>query len=497
MILQMLQKWIFPSVAIFGAAYLAVTVGWYASLDTYVDHALPNIAIRSWRFLSGLNLYYPADSINFMAGVYGPLLYLANGLILWIFGGTLAAGSLAGGIALFIGMAVLALHLFRTSDRDIAAVGVIMFLGIVLAVSPLSFWTRPDPFILMLVCIAVAASGLKKYGTYAPHVGVAVCIGLAVNFKAHAFIYFIPIVFRYCSARWYVSWPLMVVLSVGVFLLPFGLSFISLELYLGRLFDIVGGRTINLNMLRTVLKYSTLFLSPLIALAVVWGWARPRIESRNIIYLGTFFGCMCAGIYSASIPGAGWYHLLPFAPVSVDLFSKFARSLKDSPAPRIGVLSVFFLIFVIISITPQKRLWRNYDRLSAMSPVADEIRGALKKYSGKSIQMGYGQDVAKTYGLTNPRPLLAFAGNPTTVTGPSAMEMRYQGEPVSGALLEHIQGCKTDLWLIPKGERPFTMNNYFKNEPAFWPEFQEAFNVAYERQASLKYFDVWACKRSK
>ena len=103
-----------------------------------------------------------------MAGVYGPLLYLANGLILWIFGGTLAAGNLADGVALFIGLAALSLHLFRTSDRDIAAVGVIMFLGIVLAVSPLSFWTRPDPFILMLVCIAVAASGLKKYGVVGP-----------------------------------------------------------------------------------------------------------------------------------------------------------------------------------------------------------------------------------------------------------------------------------------------------------------------------------------
>ncbi|MBT7770328.1 MAG: hypothetical protein HN705_10075 [Rhodospirillales bacterium] len=476
--------------------YLALIVGWYASLDTYVDHALPNIAIRSWRLLSGLDLYYSAESINFMAGVYGPLLNIANGLILWIFGGNLATSNLAGGIALFVGLAAISLHLFRTSDRDVAAVGVIMFLGIIFAVSPLSFWTRPDPFILMLVCVAVASSGLQKYGTYAPHAAVAVCIGLAVNFKAHAFIYFIPIVFRYCAARWYVSWPLMAVLSVGVFLLPFGLPSISLELYLGRLFDMVGGRTISLDLLRTVLKYSTLFLSPIIALAAVWWWARPRIEVRNIWYLGTFILSICVGIYSASVPGAGWYHLLPFVPASVDLFSKFAQSLNDNPAPRMGILGVFFLVFVIISITPQKRLWRTYDRLSAMSPVADEIRGILKKYPGKSIEMGYGRDVAVTYSLTNPRPLLAFAGNPTTVTGPSAMEMRYQGKPVSTVLLEHIRGCKTDLWLIPKAERPFAMNNYFKNEPAFWAEFQEAFSAAYERRTALDYFDVWACKGS-
>ena len=68
-----LQNWIFLSVAIVGVTYLALIVGWYASLDTYVDHALPNIAIRSWRLLSGLDLYYSAESINFMAGVYGPL----------------------------------------------------------------------------------------------------------------------------------------------------------------------------------------------------------------------------------------------------------------------------------------------------------------------------------------------------------------------------------------------------------------------------------------
>ncbi len=45
MFLNRLQNFIFLTVAIGGVAYLAVTVGRYVSLDTYVDHALPNIAL--------------------------------------------------------------------------------------------------------------------------------------------------------------------------------------------------------------------------------------------------------------------------------------------------------------------------------------------------------------------------------------------------------------------------------------------------------------------
>jgi hypothetical protein len=490
-----LQSWVFLSVAIAGSCYLALIIGQYVLLDTYLDHALPNIAIRSWRLINGQELYYSSESLNFVAGVYGPLLYVFNGLVLWVFGGTLASSNAAGGLAVILGLAALSFHLCKTSDRDVAAVSVIMFLGVVLALSPISFWARPDPFILMLVCFALLSIHLKKFGEYVPHIAVAICIGLAVNFKAHAFLYFIPIVFRYCTKRWYISWFLMAALSILVFLLPFGLSPISLSEYLGRLFDIVGGRTVSPNLLYTATKYSTLFLLPAIVLAIVWKWARSRINVKDIIYFWAFFLSICGGIYSASVPGAGWYHLLAFIPISADLFSKFVGSLKEKLLPRTILLSIFFLTFVIISITPQKRLWKTYDRLSTMAPVSDEIRSVITRFPGQTIEMGYGQDVASTYSLTYARPLLAFAGNRTTITGPSAMELRYQGQPASSALLAHIKSCGTNLWLIPKGERPFSMNNYFNNDPAFWPKMQEVFIFAYEVKTTLKYFDVWACKK--
>lgn len=489
-----LQSWFFLSIAVAGSFYLALIIGQYVLLDTYLDHALPNIAIRSWRLINGQELYYTSEALNFIAGVYGPLLYGLNGLMLLVFGGTLAASNAAGGLAVFLGLAALSIHLFKTSDRDVAAVGVIMFLGVVLSLSPISFWTRPDPFILMLVCFALLSTQLKRFGDYVPHVAVAICIGLAVNFKAHAFLCFIPIVFRYCTKRWYISWVLMAALSILVFLIPFGFSSISMTEYLGRLFDIVGGRSVSMGLLYTATKYSALFLLPAIVLAIAWKWFRSKINAKDIIYFWAFLLSICGGVYSASVPGAGWYHLLAFIPISADLFSKFVESMRDKLLPRAILLSGFFLTFAIVSITPQKRLWKTYDRLSSMGSVSDEIRSVIKRFPGQTIEMGYGQDVASTYSLTNARPLLAFAGNRTTITGPSAMELRYQGQPVSPSLLAHTRSCGTNLWLIPKGERPFSMNSYFNNAPAFWPKMQEAFIFAYKIKTTLKYFDVWACK---
>ena len=107
--------------------------------------------------------------------------------------------------------------------------------------------------------------------------------------------------------------------------------------------------------------------------------------------------------------------------------------------------------------------------------------------------MGFGKNVA-IYPRTFSRTLLVFAGHPYSIDSAPAMEMNKWKIPLPEETLSMLRNCKTDLWLIPKDEQPFTMIGYY-GELALAPAFAEAFNAGYEKVKSLKYFEIWACKK--
>lgn len=484
---------------VIGASALVLCSGLIAAvagllrLPTYVDHAQVDAAVTAWRFVSGEAVFHTVGNPAFTAAVYGPLLYVASAPFLILFGASIAASKAAGAAAAVTAVVLVTLHAVRNFGWRPASVAATMVLGTMLAIAPMSFWSRPDPFLLVLVAAALAATGLERRGTWAVAIAIAVCVGLAVNFKAHAFIYFVPLAFAYCARRWYLVWPVMAVVAVAVFLLPFALPAISLPLYLDRLFGTVGGRDLDMGLLLTALRWSLLFLlPPLLALGVaVADGRRPR--RADLAYLGVFLLCLAVAVYSASVPGAGWYHLLPLAPVAIDLFLRLGRGQERTVAGTV-LCAALALAFFIVSITPQQRLWRNYDRLSEMAAVAGAVRDVLRDNPGATVEMGFGSDVAETYQRTFVRPLLAFAGQTVTVSAVSAMEMRYLGEPAPPAQVRRIAECITDIWLIPTGEQPFAMYSYFDNQPAFWAELRDAFESRYQRTETGPYFDIWTCR---
>ena len=64
--------------------------------------------------------------------------------------------------------------------------------------------------------------------------------------------------------------------------------------------------------------------------------------------------------------------------------------------------------------------------------------------------------------------------------------------------VEYLRGCKTDIWLIPKGSEPFSLlNGYAKVAPGmfrdrhlFTPQFREAFLTTYQKKESSSFYDL-------
>jgi hypothetical protein len=100
----------------------------------------------------------------------------------------------------------------------------------------------------------------------------------------------------------------------------------------------------------------------------------------------------------------------------------------------------------------------------------------------------------RIYPRTFNRTLLVLGGHPYTFDAAPAMEMNKWKVPPSDDYLAMLRGCNTDIWLIPKGEAPFTMVSYYA-APGVDKAFTETFNVSYGKVKSFDYFDVWACNK--
>ena len=56
-----------------------------------------------------------------------------------------------------------------------------------------------------------------------------------------------------------------------------------------------------------------------------------------------------------------------------------------------------------------------------------------------------------------------------------------------------LASCATDIWLIPKDEKPFTWPGYYPTR-AYGDEFPAEFVKHYEVIDKREHFDLWGCR---
>lgn len=68
--------------------------------------------------------------------------------------------------------------------------------------------------------------------------------------------------------------------------------------------------------------------------------------------------------------------------------------------------------------------------------------------------MGYGSD--KTYEMTWERPVLVLLGNRYSLDADALDEADMADEPLPQATFDELKNCSSQIFLIPKGDRPFS-----------------------------------------
>jgi hypothetical protein len=144
------------SAAVLGHLYFAA---YYLSTPNFTDHIEPNTASVAWLYANGGQLFHPVDAAERYAFLYGPLAYIATALSYTLFGASTFTAKLAGFVCLLLAMTTLVWATRRRFSQHwypaVIALGYFSLLA--LFFKNHSFWSKPDPFMILGVCISLLA----------------------------------------------------------------------------------------------------------------------------------------------------------------------------------------------------------------------------------------------------------------------------------------------------------------------------------------------------
>jgi hypothetical protein len=482
-----------------GAAALVVAnVIWvavtYLVYPGYLDHGEPSVTLISWLLLDGAPAFPEIGAPILTGNVYGPLTYVVHALSFLLFGPTIMAGKAASFLAVVL-IPVLIFLSHRPRGIEAAAVGTILGAGLVLFHIPYSIWNRPDAFITLLGVVAVWLTNASdpKRPEWTKSIAIALAAGVAVSMKFHAGAYFAPVVIFHCmhQRRGFKTFAAMAVVGLGVVLLPFAFSVFSLSNFITWISALLG-KDHPIAYASKFARYGIIYAMPTLFFAAAWRWSGKRIEIPEKVYFWTFVVSFIVILGPATKVGAGTHYFLPFLAVLVDLILRNAGRLKKHETWVWGLAGILCAGILIVGVPVQKRFFRAL-HWQEVTAIQSEIRAIMATYPDRTIEMGIGQDLT-VYPRTYYRTMLVFGGHPYTVDYAPAMELTMLKVPLPDDLLSLLRGCSTDIWLVPKGEPPFTMPGYY-GPPTLDRTFSQTFKVSYAKATSYKFFDVWACKQ--
>jgi len=489
------RLWLLGTLA--GALVLAVVSAAFSYLvyPSYLDHGEPSVALISWRLLDGFSAYPPFEALNRTSNVYGPITYLIHAVSYLIAGPSVAAGKASGLAAAALVPIILFLN-YRRHGSETGLFAASLGAGFILLNLHVSIWNRPDPFLVLLAVLSIWAKNASRSGQpeWAKTLFIGVCGGLAVGLKVHGALYIAPIAFIQCLDRQQKFFPFVACAAVGaaVVLAPFALPVFSLGDLLAWFGVMLKAKESPVATMVQLLRYGSLYLVPLVIFALAWKKTSGKARVKDGAYAGIYLACMAMVIFLGSKPGTGKYYLYPLFPIAIDLLIEYGRRVSGLRKVVMAITGIYFVAVLFIGIPVQKRYYRSLHWQEA-EEIKNEIQDIMAHYPGHTIEMGVGENNV-TYERTAQRTRLVFSGHPYTIDNAIMVETSMLKIPLSDKTIDHIRRCSTDIYLIPKGEKPFTMTGYY-GTVMFGQAFRDAFNTAYEKKIRFRNFDAWMCRK--
>jgi hypothetical protein len=457
----------------------------------------------------GQPLYTSPNSGEYYSLLYGPVAY-------WVYWPPMLAH--ATDLRLFqlwpiiplLGSGLIAIRLARRSgDWTGMAFALLPYAATVVMQSVHEWAMKGDPWLLLFLgAQLLAALELSAIGAV---IVVAACAALAIDTKVTVLVLtFVPLIIlqrRFGTAKALMTAMLAAGLTVAPFLLPT----VSLKNFLYYLMSSThhGVRPLFVKVNGELMLFMAL---PVLVLALLLffedrGATLQRLRQRSLTVVA-ILACVTAVLTSAK-RGAGAWHLAPLAPMFTWLTAALWRRMRTSPAKvlnwtisraLLGSVAVSQLLLSAAALASSIAEHRKGIPLYESTPgrlVARDLIAIMRSHSGATIEMGYG--ALRSYEMTWQRPVLVMAGNPYTLDADAMDEAAMSHKPLPAAVLGELRSCRVQIYLIPKGEEPFSLeSNYFiYGNPAardlFPLAFQEEFERDYRKSGTSRYFDLWQC----
>jgi len=459
--------------------FAALAISYYTS-HSFLDHVESQVASTAAGRLHGGTIYHVMDGSASYALGYGPLLYLATELAYRIFGASLLAAKSTTLLAAIVSFGCCALVLRRRGD------GVARSLGTLIAAGLVPFgalvWLRADPLLMATASLGWLVADRAPRGI--AQILLGILMGIAASLKLHGGLYLLPPLL-WLTRRDGWKWTLLTPVLGGALALS---PFIPWEnfgrAYLATL-RVNAGHGLSLSHWFINVEFAVFLAAPL------WlGWrSATSSPERKLSVAGLAFAFVLVCTI-ASKPGAGNWHLLPLLPSVVILAVSAARDTAPAVWRRAG-LAAWWGAALFLGWTRHDDwiayLWRDPAREQIV-----ELQAVLAAHPDETIVLGAGDDAyGPGYVATFMRSELVLHGQPYRFDPCAVMDLRKSGYPDAAAVPPGILGAPRTLVLIPHGERPFAMNNFYGG--AVFPEsFQQEFSRTYGLRSVGRHFDLWA-----
>jgi hypothetical protein len=497
------------------ALFLALSIVHLASAGYGEQHS-EGFAIKGLLILLGKPLYtdlhQSAERYSLLHGPNASLLFAAG---MGLFGRSLFVCKLIVFLAnLFTGLFTWLAFRSLFSPRSAFVLTGLALAPFLLIHSPAFITIRPDAFVNTLAALALWRVVTGKH--LEQLVVLAVTTAVAVNFKINTVVCFLPLLFL-------ISWPyrvwelfLAMVLGAAVVALPFawpGVSFVNYVAWLRASSELEAGT----NELPGAIHWFLLLGAPLIlGVGIMWrseSGGRKYLFSRTGRFVLASLVSLLAMTGSATRIGASPSYFVPLLPglfyayglLGLDIFrgmtassgptrKRNAATMGQTP-PAVEWLLDFsgaiILTWVITGVVCAKDVFEEWQSEGNASNIlyadVDRIAAALP---GKSLSLGFGS--TSTFFIANHRFRLVAAGQPYFLDATSLMSTNKARLPLPDATTELIRNKVVQAWLIPRGDDPFSIQNYYPpHDFLFDPAFRIAFRDNYHAIGHSSFFDVY------
>ena len=471
-------------------AYVAIAA-MYANDPHYFDPAEPTMTAVAWLYEIGRPLYHDVASAERYAHIYGPMAFMAHGLVLGLFGPSIVVSKALGAVAALASLACVWLALRRTTSpwRAVALTG-----GCALAwllFRNYTFWTRPEP--LQLLCVSAGLLVVVSRPGALGAVSLGVCAGVLWNLKITGPLYTLPLFVLLAHRAGVRATAWSIVIAGVTAAAPFAAPNVSFDAYLTWI-RLSARNGLLLALLRQNTEWAVFLAIPL--LAAYYG-ARPaqRPADPEWRQFAAALGLAVTGVaVAASKPGAGPYHLTPFVPLVAFAIARVLRR-EEALAHDRGahaIAAAWLGTACLVALAQQASFASTMAQRDRVDETAD-LRAFVDSHPGLVVELGYAGDDRLTFA----RPELVFRTGAYTIDAPAVQEHQLSGIAIPAATLDAVRSCRTDVWLIPRGAAPFEgLNRYSQMAlaPLFSDAFRSAFREAYVLDGATRYYDIWRCR---